>query len=235
MDSAIQFDGAQVRSRDGVERLVNDNIHLAYYLGIKVGTPRGLSSSDAREAGFLGLARAAEDWDPSRGALSTYAFGWVRHEVSRIRRGEARALGHLTDDGEVPELEAPSDDVPDVAIVAAERVRVLAACVKRLSPIGRRIVRAILAEQPAASLGMAPRVYAPAKSKALAKLRAALEKRESAWAVPEKAPPTPDEKEATRLATNAAVRARRLAKQEALGLPVRPRGRPRRAPAEARA
>jgi RNA polymerase sigma factor (sigma-70 family) len=45
---------------------------------------------DAVQDGMLGLARAAETFDPDRGAFSTYAVGWIRQAVQRgegVREG----------------------------------------------------------------------------------------------------------------------------------------------------
>ena len=40
--------------------------------------PRRLTDDEAESAGFLGLLRAAELWDETKGAFSTYAVWWMR-------------------------------------------------------------------------------------------------------------------------------------------------------------
>jgi RNA polymerase sigma factor (sigma-70 family) len=230
VNSAIQIGGAQLRDRDGVIRLVNANLPLARHLGDKLWrrSPR-VDRDDARQAGLMGLARAAQDWDPSRGSLSTYAWHWTRHAVSKLARCEARSVGHVTDDGDVPEIAAPASARPDAAISGRELAGRLAACLRRLDPAGRRIVEALVAGEPASSVGLTvrgPHGYAATKARTLEKLRALLAEE------PRREPP--EDVRTRRAEVNAAVRARRHAAKEAAGLPIRPRGRPRKgAPAAA--
>lgn len=41
---------------------------------------------EAFQVGVLGLLRALQTFDPTRAALATYAFGWIRHYIARDRR-----------------------------------------------------------------------------------------------------------------------------------------------------
>ncbi len=76
--------------------LVEENTDLVAYAVHRLGyAPRRAPLADRLAAGYLGLLRAADTYDPARGAFSTYALVWVRHaltDLSRREREEALSL-----------------------------------------------------------------------------------------------------------------------------------------------
>jgi RNA polymerase sigma factor (sigma-70 family) len=69
---------------------------------------------DAIQVGRLGLIRAAELWEPSRGAFSTYAVHWVRGKVRKAARRAWREGALLA--GGIPHPGPPATgpcDAPD--------------------------------------------------------------------------------------------------------------------------
>lgn len=52
--------------------------------------PGAVEFEDCMQAGRMGMLRAAETWDPARGAWSTYALPWIRHAVGRWCQDNAR-------------------------------------------------------------------------------------------------------------------------------------------------
>ena len=68
------------------ERLVLANLRLVPWVIQRRGLQKrslGLDASDLWQEGVIGLMRAAEKFDPDRGAFSTYATWWIRQAVER--------------------------------------------------------------------------------------------------------------------------------------------------------
>lgn len=74
------------------EALVVENLLLAKWVaGRYVG--RGLDREDLDQAAMLGLMRAAEKFDPGRGAkFTTYAAWWCRQSVMRAIERESKVI-----------------------------------------------------------------------------------------------------------------------------------------------
>lgn len=65
--------------RRRVDRLVNDHLHLLPLAGGHAARMTGLDEADMSQAAFLGLRRAAETFDPTKGAaFPTHAYFWMK-------------------------------------------------------------------------------------------------------------------------------------------------------------
>ncbi|MCS7273396.1 MAG: RNA polymerase sigma factor RpoD/SigA [Fimbriimonadales bacterium] len=74
------------------EQLVQSNLRLVIAIA-RHYTGRGLSMIDLIQEGNIGLMRAAEQYDPSRGnRFSTYATWWIRQAISRALREQASLI-----------------------------------------------------------------------------------------------------------------------------------------------
>jgi RNA polymerase sigma factor (sigma-70 family) len=88
------------------ERIINGNLRLVINAANKQRRGLGAHVTDADlpdilQAGALGLARAAEGFDPTRGyKFSTYAYWWIRQGINRWRDSSSYAIrppSHLAD------------------------------------------------------------------------------------------------------------------------------------------
>lgn len=65
--------------RRRVDRLVRDHLHLLPLAGSHAARLTGLDNADMSQAAFLGLHRAAETFDPTKGAaFGTHAYWWMK-------------------------------------------------------------------------------------------------------------------------------------------------------------
>ena len=76
--------------RRRVDRLVRDHLHLLPLAGGHAAHFTGLDKDDLAQAAYFGLRRAAETFDPVKGAaFGTHAYWWMRatcqEEVFRMR------------------------------------------------------------------------------------------------------------------------------------------------------
>ena len=99
--AAIRRRGLRAR-----ERIINGNLRLVASVAAKLRRSLGSHVTDADlpdilQAGALGLARAAERFDPTRGyKFSTYAYWWIRQGINRWRDSSSYAIrqpAHLAD------------------------------------------------------------------------------------------------------------------------------------------
>lgn len=87
---------AAVRSDEEALALANENHALAYHVARKMfgGSPM---IADMEHEAWLALYRAAQIYDPARGAnFCTYAFACIRRQLLRVWR-RTRCIGHIPD------------------------------------------------------------------------------------------------------------------------------------------
>ena len=93
---------------DEVARLISENQGLAFSFArrFKALAEQG----DLIAAAKTGLARAAKDYDPNKGKLSTYAWHWMRKYVEKAAKEHIRML---ISQNLGPSLNAPLRDTSD--------------------------------------------------------------------------------------------------------------------------
>ena len=62
------------------KKLVEENMTLVYYT-LKRYYPWLLQDEDTRSIGMMGLLKAAQKWEPSKGKFSTFATKVIRTEI----------------------------------------------------------------------------------------------------------------------------------------------------------
>jgi len=91
---------AQIKLNSCINRLVRANLRLVIAIA-KRYVRRGLPFSDLMQEGNIGLIKAAERFDPSRGfRFSTYATWWIRQAITRSISEYSRTIRipvHLND------------------------------------------------------------------------------------------------------------------------------------------
>lgn len=76
--------GIERRGRRARDRMVTGNLRLVVHAARRYHSMRGLDLDELIQAGSLGLIRAVEKFDPTRGyKLSTYAYWWIRQKITR--------------------------------------------------------------------------------------------------------------------------------------------------------
>ena len=93
-ESTIQreFDGAIMRGSDAAESLTRANLRLVVSVA-KRYMGRGISFLDLIQEGNIGLLRAVEKFDHTKGyKFSTYATWWIRQAISRAIADQARTI-----------------------------------------------------------------------------------------------------------------------------------------------
>ena len=86
---------AQIRGgQRALTRMVAGNLRMVAAIARKYsGTVKHLSMDDIIQEGNVGLCRAAEKFDPSRGyKFSTYAYWWIRQSINRAISDKERVV-----------------------------------------------------------------------------------------------------------------------------------------------
>jgi RNA polymerase primary sigma factor len=171
---------AQVRSRQAWELMITANLRLVVSIA-KQFAQHGVPLLDLIQEGNLGLMRAVEKFDPSRGyKFSTYASWWIRAYIARAMFEQGRTVrvpAYLTEvTGRVKrayqQLQGAHERIPTPAEVAeavglsAEKVRLILELnqqVVSIEDLGRDHPEVTPSMRPPPS-SLAPRLASPVEA-----------------------------------------------------------------------
>lgn len=139
------------------EELILSNQPLVFFIAKTYHTP-GLTFMDLVQEGNIGLMRATEDFDPSKGRFGTYAFWWIkayilkaikknwlvhvpswRQEATQDDKEDA-ALCQMVEFEESTTVPLEEDDDPFEATSKNETKQVIQRMLSKLGPRERRII-----------------------------------------------------------------------------------------------
>jgi RNA polymerase sigma factor (sigma-70 family) len=90
-------------SPDEIEKLVNDNIKLAYFFANKWRNIPGVAADDIEAQAMAGLVKAANMYDPSKGKFSSYAAMAIKNHLGHMNYHQKEQAVH-----EPMSLDAPA-------------------------------------------------------------------------------------------------------------------------------
>jgi len=89
---AENFDHVTIRSEEASRLLIRSNLRLVVSVA-KRYIGRGITFLDLIQEGNIGLLRAVEKYDPTKGfKFSTYATWWIRQAITRAIADQARTI-----------------------------------------------------------------------------------------------------------------------------------------------
>jgi RNA polymerase primary sigma factor len=88
----FEFEAVKIRAEDAAEMLIRSNLRLVVSVA-KRYMGRGINFLDLIQEGNIGLLRAVEKFDHTKGfKFSTYATWWIRQAISRAIADQARTI-----------------------------------------------------------------------------------------------------------------------------------------------
>jgi RNA polymerase sigma factor (sigma-70 family) len=98
-----------------VQKLIEDNMKLVYYV-IRTRFPRYTTDEDLIQAGMLGLCKAANAWDETKGIFSSFAVKGIYFEICKEFKRRKRQKFTYSLDYEYSYLENEPSTLGDVLV-----------------------------------------------------------------------------------------------------------------------
>lgn len=77
------------------DQLIVDNMELVYFT-IKKYYPGLITDEDIKQVGMIGLIKAADKWEESKGTFTTFTVGCIRNEIRYELRNRKKHTGCLS-------------------------------------------------------------------------------------------------------------------------------------------
>ena len=123
------------------QQLIEDNMKLVYWL-IAKEFPSYIKDEDIIQVGMVGLCKAANKWDESRGKFSGFAYFCIRNAILNEFQSRNKHQGVLSLDYEI--FNENGEKTPMVEfIVGEEDVGYVDVCANQLTPLQTKIMQAL--------------------------------------------------------------------------------------------